>query len=307
MKLVVDNKKRLSNCRAHTATHLLHAQLATIFPQTKQSGSLVDQDYLRFDFATDRPLSSTEIKDIENNVNQLIAQWLDVVKSEMSMDEAIALWAKAFFEEKYGNVVRVVKIWEKVSTELCGGTHVNNTADIWAFKITSQEAVASWIRRINAVTWPKVAYHAQQQEDFIESVANTLDTTPKQLLQKIEKVKKDTADLESQTTSYKTKLLNFALQELLAKSTSKEDISVIINVSQSMLDYGFSIKELAEKTKELLWSDKTALLFSNDGSYAVISSLNSWSAKSFVSKNSLKWGGSDSLVVWKDAKVLELA
>jgi len=96
--------------RAHTATHLLHAQLAAIFPQTKQAGSLVDEDYLRFDFYADTALTDQQITDIENHVNTHIAQALPVTIEEMSYNQAIEAGAKAFFEDKYGDTVRVVMI-----------------------------------------------------------------------------------------------------------------------------------------------------------------------------------------------------
>jgi alanyl-tRNA synthetase len=129
--------------RAHTATHLLHAQLATIFPQTKQAGSLVDEDYLRFDFYADVALTQEQIDAIEQTINTQITQALPVDVQEMSYDTAIQAGAKAFFEDKYGNMVRVVSIGDKLSVELCGGTHVSNTAHIGTFAIIGQESVAA--------------------------------------------------------------------------------------------------------------------------------------------------------------------
>ncbi len=102
MKAIVDIKQRKAKMRAHTATHLLHAELCKIFPQTKQAGSLVDSDYLRFDFYADAMLSNTQISEIESALNQVIYQSLPVEVKEMSFDEATKnLGAKAFFEDKY--------------------------------------------------------------------------------------------------------------------------------------------------------------------------------------------------------------
>lgn len=127
--LVVDSIQRYAKMRAHTATHLLHAQLAAIFPQTKQAGSLVDEDYLRFDFYADTALTEEQIDRIEQNINTQITQALPVDIQEISYDAAIQAGAKAFFEDKYGDTVRVVSIGSQkqeassqklISIELCG-------------------------------------------------------------------------------------------------------------------------------------------------------------------------------------------
>lgn len=164
MQLSVDPVQRHAKTRAHTATHLLHTQLANIFPQTKQAWSLVDQDYLRFDFYADNTLTDEQIQTIESQINTQIEQALPVTTQELSYNAAIQAGAKAFFEDKYGDAVRVVSIGDNVSVELCGGTHVANTAHIGAFVIISQEAVASGVKRITAVTWPKVAQELQTKK-----------------------------------------------------------------------------------------------------------------------------------------------
>ena len=168
MKLIVDKVQRLAKMRAHTATHLLHAALDKVLNWTRQAGSLVDEDYLRFDFTASKPLTQEQIKQIENMVNEWIKKWLKVEKIELPLEEAKKLWAKAFFEEKYWDIVRIVIVkWDEqdVSIEFCGGTHVDYTNEIGAFKILWQEAVASWIRRIIAYTGPKVADYCISLEE----------------------------------------------------------------------------------------------------------------------------------------------
>ncbi|MDP2669660.1 MAG: hypothetical protein Q8O99_01255 [bacterium] len=159
MKLIVESIPRKAKMRAHTATHLLHYQLDHILEGTKQAGSLVDQDYLRFDFAAKQPLTAEQLREIETVINERILADKSVTTEEMSMDEAKQHGAKAFFEDKYGEIVRVVQVdthtthpFPGKSVELCGGTHVTSTGWIGAFKITNQEAVASGIRRIEAIT-----------------------------------------------------------------------------------------------------------------------------------------------------------
>lgn len=173
MKLTVNPSQRYAKMRAHTATHLLHAELGKIFPDTKQAGSLVDSDLLRFDFYAERLLTQQELAMIEKRINQMIYLAREVKVEEMSIEAAGKLGAKMFFEEKYGDVVRVVQVINDelpqemqhdnnaeyfasygnlLSVELCGGTHVSNTKEIGAFTILSQEAVASGIKRITALT-----------------------------------------------------------------------------------------------------------------------------------------------------------
>jgi alanyl-tRNA synthetase len=130
MKLQIDIPQRYAKQRAHTATHILHSELSTIFPQTKQAGSLVDEDMVRFDFYADRLLDDEEISSLEEHINKVIYQGHDVVIQDMKKTDAENLGAKMFFEDKYGEVVRVVQIADYKSIELCGGTHVTNTKEI---------------------------------------------------------------------------------------------------------------------------------------------------------------------------------
>ena len=151
MKLTVNPAQRYAKMRAHTATHLLHAELGQIFPDTKQAGSLVDSDLLRFDFYAERLLDQQELTKLEKRINQIIYLACEVKTEEMSIETASQLGAKMFFEEKYGDEVRVVQIQaselplemqkddnaeyfsslgERISVELCGGTHVKNTKEI---------------------------------------------------------------------------------------------------------------------------------------------------------------------------------
>lgn len=113
MKLIVEQCQRYAKMRAHTATHLLHTELGKIFKDTKQAGSLVEEDYLRFDFNAERLLTQEELARIEKRINQIIYIAADVSIEEMSLKDATNLGAKAFFEDKYGDTVRVVRIINK--------------------------------------------------------------------------------------------------------------------------------------------------------------------------------------------------
>jgi alanyl-tRNA synthetase len=154
VEAVVDRETRHATMRNHTATHLLHAALRErLGTHVRQAGSAVRPDKLRFDFTHGQPLSPAELRDVEDRVNEWIKASAPVRWLEMERPEAEALGAMALFGEKYGEWVRVVEI-EGVSRELCGGTHVANTAEIGVFKVSAEGSSAANVRRIEAITGP---------------------------------------------------------------------------------------------------------------------------------------------------------
>jgi len=163
----LDWKRRLALMRNHTATHLLHRVLRQVLGEgVKQSGSLVSPDRLRFDYTVDRAPTDEELAMIEKLINEKIRENLNVVTQIMGFEEAKDLGAVALFDEKYGDKVRVLMIGE-FSKELCGGTHVDKTGVIELFKIISDEAISAGVRRIEAVSGPRVIeYILSLQEDL---------------------------------------------------------------------------------------------------------------------------------------------
>jgi alanyl-tRNA synthetase len=156
-QLVVNTSDRRATANNHSATHLLHSALRkTLGPHVQQAGSLVDSERLRFDFTHNCPLSHAEIEAIENLVNNEIAKGLPVACEVMTQKQASEKGALALFGEKYGDEVRVVQMGD-FSMELCGGTHVPNTAQIRFFKIVSESGVSAGVRRIEAITGEKAA------------------------------------------------------------------------------------------------------------------------------------------------------
>ncbi len=187
----------------HTATHLLHKALQEVLGQhVKQAGSSVTKDSLRFDFNHFQGMTAEEIQKVEDIVNDKISHFLDVETKVMTPDEAMADGATALFGEKYGATVRVVTIGD-FSKELCGGTHVKNSGQIGAFKITSEAGVASGVRRIEAVTGLGVLAKYNDDEAVIKATADALKSTRDNmadrsaaLTEEVKALKKEIAELK---------------------------------------------------------------------------------------------------------------
>lgn len=233
MQLHIDMWRRFWKQRAHTATHLLHAALQQYFPLTKQEWSFVGDDELRFDFSADNLLSTQDLMDINKTINEYIHQAIPVQKKLMKYNDAIDSGAKAFFADTYWDEVRVVTIgaeWEdwNVSVELCGWNHVENTADIWAFVIVWQEAVAAGIKRIHAYTWPRVVQRVQEYEELLNGlVAMTGLKQATQLQEKVEKILKEHADAQDTIQEMKKSLLQIIADTNSALYKSPIDLNLI--------------------------------------------------------------------------------
>ena len=171
---VVDASARTKTAANHTATHLLHQALRHILgTHVEQKGSMVQPNYMRFDFSHFSKLSSEEIEKVEQFVNDRIQEGLQLEEQRnIAYQHALDQGAIALFGEKYGDSVRAIRFGE--SMELCGGTHVKNTADIWYFKITGESAVASGIRRIEAITGDAVKEYFTKQTELLEEVQGLL-------------------------------------------------------------------------------------------------------------------------------------
>ncbi len=169
----------------HTATHLLQAALKQVVdPGIGQAGSLVDFDRLRFDFHCPRAVTPEELEQIEALINGWISEAHTLVVQEMAIEQAKAAGAVAMFGEKYAEVVRVVDV-PGVSMELCGGTHVANTAEIGVFKIISESGVAAGIRRIEAVAGPAVLAYLKEREAVVKPLAERFKAQPGEIVERV--------------------------------------------------------------------------------------------------------------------------
>jgi len=216
VELRVDSQARGATRANHSATHLVHEALRRVLgDHVAQKGSAVDPNRLRFDFSQPRPLDNEELAAVEKIANSIVAQNNPVVTRLMGVDEAIEQGALALFGEKYGDEVRVVSMGEDVdelgatstySTELCGGTHVLRTGDIRLVKIVSESAVASGVRRIEALTGEGARNHLGEQDARVRAAANLLKTSPADLLGRIETLLDDRKKLERELGEARRKL-----------------------------------------------------------------------------------------------------
>ncbi|CAI8393759.1 MAG: Alanine--tRNA ligase [Polaribacter sejongensis] len=196
-KAIVDAKQRNRTECNHTATHLLHQALREVLgTHVTQKGSAVHSKYLRFDFSHFSKLTVDELRDIENFVNARITSKLALEESRNStMEKALAAGAMALFGEKYGDTVRTIKFGKSI--ELCGGTHVKNTGDIWHFKIKSESAVASGIRRIEAITNDAVKDFYTDNSSALLEIKELLNN-PKEPIKAVQKLQNENASLQKQ-------------------------------------------------------------------------------------------------------------
>ncbi|MDO5737746.1 MAG: alanine--tRNA ligase [Eubacteriales bacterium] len=196
--LAIHAQRRLDIMRNHTATHLLHAALRQILgPEAEQRGSLVHPDYLRFDFSSRRGLTPEELGAVEDLVNEEILKNTDIHTEEMPLEDALEMGALALFGEKYDSLVRVMKVAD-FSVELCGGTHLDNSAKTGLFHILSENGIASGVRRIFAVTGEKALDYKREQREQNRTISALLGVRESDICRKLEELVQEKVELEKQ-------------------------------------------------------------------------------------------------------------
>ncbi|MEJ2515075.1 MAG: alanine--tRNA ligase [Gammaproteobacteria bacterium] len=202
----VDRVKRQATVRNHSATHLLHAALRKVLGEhVQQKGSLVAPDRLRFDFSHYEPVTRAQIDEIENLVNAQIRANAAAETKVLPYDKAVAEGALALFGEKYEDRVRVLKLGD-FSMELCGGTHVRRAGDIGLFKITSEQGIASGVRRIEAVTGRGALEWVERHEDVLDTIAHLLKSGWEEAGDKVQQLVERSRQLEKEVQQLKTRL-----------------------------------------------------------------------------------------------------
>lgn len=257
VRLRVDRAHRDAARLNHSATHILHAVLRErLGRDVRQAGSLVAPDRLRFDFAFAGPVAEQQLLEIEREVNARI-RWNDPVwTEEMAYEDALKAGALAFFGEKYGDVVRVVRIGE-YSTELCGGTHVRRAGDIGLFKIRSEEGVAAGVRRIEALTGEGAWQWAQQREELLERAGALLRAPEEELPQRVEKLLAQQREWERQLRQLQTQLAREQAETLLARARTVNGIRVVSAEVEGLDDA--SLRDLADQLRQRLGSGVVVL------------------------------------------------
>ncbi len=213
--LKVDAMLRNATAKNHSATHLLQKALKVVLGEhVEQAGSYVDADRLRFDFTHFQAMTKEEIEKVEAMVNEQIANGLDVITKEMSLEDAKKTGAMALFGEKYGETVRVVSMGD-YSVELCGGTHVSNTSTISYFKIVSEAGISAGVRRIEALTGTGLMKYYADMEKTLHEAAKIAKSEPNALAKKIQLLHDEIKSLSSENEKLKAKMANDSVGDVL--------------------------------------------------------------------------------------------
>jgi len=269
----VDAEKRDATRRNHTATHLVHAALREVLgTHVKQAGSVVAPQFLRFDYTHYQPLSEAEIKDVEDLVNREILK-NDAVNTDLkSIEEAMQSGAMALFGEKYGSQVRVLSIGEGTfSKELCGGTHVRATGDIGSFKITSDESIASGVRRIRAITGFDAFNRFREDERLIDQSLSFLKTQRDQLPNAIERLQEELKRMRRENDDLKMKIATGAAGNGSSNGDEAKDVGGVKVIAKSVegLDKG-GMRQLSDTLLARMKSGVVVLARTEDDKVSII-------------------------------------
>ena len=264
----------------HSATHLMHAALRTVLgDHVTQKGSLVNADYLRFDFSHNKAMSAAEIRAVEDLVNEQILANSEVVYQTLPIEQARALGAMALFGEKYGDEVRVISMGNNgldgkskvFSIELCGGTHVRRTGDIGLFRIVQESGIAAGVRRIEALTGKRALASLREQEQVLDGVATLLKAAPQNLLEKVKQLAAANRSLEKELQQLKARLASAQGDELLESAQEIEGIKVLVSEVQGLDSKG--LRESAERLRSKLGSSIVVLALQEAGKVSLVAAV----------------------------------
>jgi alanyl-tRNA synthetase len=292
VRAIVDVPRRQAIQRAHSATHLLHAALRKhLGKHVEQRGSLVEADRLRFDFVHFSPISDEELERIEDTVNAEVLASLPVEIRAMSLEEARAEGAMALFGEKYGDVVRTVRMGE-FSLELCGGTHLQSTAEAGFCRIVSESGVGANLRRIEALTGAAALRHDRTLETTLKAAAGVLGARPDALESAAEKLKHRVRELEKQLQAAQQKLASSSGDELLQNAAEIHGVRFAAGRAPQGLNAN-ALRELADQLANKL--DGVIVLAAEDNGKVL------WAVK--ASKSAVEKGAHAGNLVRELAKI----
>jgi alanyl-tRNA synthetase len=223
----IESPRRLGVRQHHTGTHLLHAALRRVLgSHVAQAGSLVAPDRLRFDFSHGSGVKMAEIEKVSDLVNEQVQANVPVTHEEMALKEALAAGAMALFGEKYGDRVRVVKIGD-FSTELCGGTHLEQTGQLGFFKVTEEGAVAAGVRRLEAVAGTAAAEVVARQDRVLREIGDVLRVAPAEAPARLRKLLDEQRLLEKQIQALEGRLARAKADDLVAGARTINGVAVV--------------------------------------------------------------------------------
>jgi alanyl-tRNA synthetase len=267
----VDVERRDATRRNHTATHLVHAALREVLGgHVKQAGSVVHPNYLRFDFNHYQPMTDEEIEEVERLVNEQVLRNVKVDTDVMPVEEAIRGGAMALFGEKYSGMMRVLTV-PGFSKELCGGTHVRATGDIGVFKITSDESIASGVRRIRAVTGFDAYERFREDEKLIEEAAANLRTSRAELPNVIGKLQDELKKARREAEELKLKIASGAISTSAANGDEAREVAGVRVLAKeaSGLDAA-GMRQLSDTLLDRIKSGVVVIGRANDGKASLI-------------------------------------
>ncbi|MEH7109528.1 alanine--tRNA ligase [Bacillus sp. JJ1764] len=271
VKATVDDNNRAKIIKNHTATHLLHRALKDVLGEhVNQAGSLVEPDRLRFDFSHFGQIKPEELEQVEKMVNEKIWSNIEVDISLKPIAEAKSMGAMALFGEKYGDIVRVVKVGD-YSLELCGGCHVPNTSVIGLFKIVSEGGIGAGTRRIEAVTGESAYKVLNDQVGLLKEAAEKLKVSPKEVVNRIENVLGEMKQLQRENESLAAKLGNIEAGNLVSKAVEIDGVTVLAaNVQAADIN---NLRNMADDLKQKLGSAIIVLGSANDDKVNLIAAV----------------------------------
>jgi alanyl-tRNA synthetase len=277
--VTVESRRRQGLRLHHTGTHLLHAALRKVLgTHVTQAGSLVAPDHLRFDFSHGSGVKDSELERVEELVNEQVQANIVVTPAEMDLQEALKSGAMALFGEKYGDRVRVIKIGD-FSVELCGGTHLDATGQIGLFKVTSEGAVASGVRRIEAVTAEEALKHVGREEAALRESAGLLKIPPLELPTRLQKLLDEQKALEKQLAQLEARLAKSRAQELVAEARQVAGVPVIAAQIDGLDAEG--LRSVVDTLRDRLGSGVICLGSVVDGKVSLVASVSKDLTKRF--------------------------
>jgi alanyl-tRNA synthetase len=284
--LQVDPRHRQKIKLNHSATHILHSVLRReLGPHVRQAGSLVAPDRLRFDFNHTGAIAGEQLAKIETSVNDRIRDDADVSIRELAYDEAIREGALAFFGDKYGDRVRVVKIGD-FSTELCGGTHVGASGEIGLFKLQSEGGVAAGVRRIEALTGQGALDLIHNYEQRLKEIGNLVRGSADDAVDKVQKLLERQRELEKEIAKLRGQFEKDRIPDLMAKRTQLDGASVLISEVDSV--DAKQLRDIADQLKEKIGAGVVVLASAGADNVSLVASVSKELTKRYHAGNIIK-------------------